>query len=392
METHTLAGSRDVVAEGLVTRAQELIPLLSAHAAEAEENGRPAAAVVSALREAGFLTLFAPASLGGRQSSLATAVEVFDRLGRGCGASAWTAMLASGGSYLTALLGDEARADVWGAGPDAMVCGGFSPTASAEVVPGGLSVSGRWQPLSGVLEAQWVLVAVPEHGMVLIPVAAGVVERTWRVAGMQGTGSHTFVVRDAFVPAHRVLSMPRMLSGGYASDHPGEPIYQAMPIPFLSVAMMGPVLGMGTGMLSATLERLEQGKPIGGTVYRDARNAPSVRFAIADAASRVDTARLHTARAVADVEAAQRAGRLLPVEARARIRMDTAAAVTALREAVRLLLDVNGASGFASAQPVQRFWRDIEVATRHQMLAADAGREAYGRALLGVTEQSSPML
>ncbi|WP_250004557.1 acyl-CoA dehydrogenase family protein [Actinoplanes sp. M2I2] len=377
--------------DDLTTTAEKLIPLLSEHAAETEAAGRPAAPALRAVREAGFLNLFAPAALGGHQAGLATAVDVFERLGRGCGSTAWVAMLASGGSYLAALLGDEARADVWGDDPQAMVCGGFGPTGTAQPVPGGFTVSGRWQPLSGVQDAQWAMVAVPEHGMVLLPVADGEIEQTWQVAGMRGTGSHTLTVRDVFVPAHRVLSTSRMFAGGYAADHPGEPLYQAMPISLLSVAMLGPVLGMAQAALTTTLDRLARGKAIGGTVYRNATDSPAVRLGVADAASRLDTARLHTDRAVRDVTAAQPSGGSLPVAGRARIRMDTAATVTAVRGAIQLLLDVNGASVFASGQPLQRIWRDVEVATRHQMVASDVSREVYGRALLGIEEQITPL-
>jgi len=384
----------------LIDRAEKLIPLLQDHAAETEAAGRPAEASMQALREAGFLNLFAPAALGGHQASLATAVDVFDRLGRGCGATAWTAMLASGGSFLAALLDDQARTDVWGDDPYAMVCGGFGMNSSAHAVPGGFTVSGRWEPLSGVQDAQWALVGVPlvdssgtplGPAMALIPTNAGTVEQTWQVAGMQGTGSHTFVVDEAFVPAHRILSLPKVLTGAYAADHPGELLYQAMAIPFLTLAMMGPILGMAQAALSVTLDRLAKGKPVGGTTYQNAIDSPAVRFAIADAASAIDTARLHTARAVSDVELAQH-GQVLTVGQRARLKMDTATAVLAARRSVQLLLDINGASGFASTQPLQRIWRDLEVATRHQQLAPDISREVYGRALLGIEEQISPLM
>jgi len=396
-----VSGVRDEHLEDtIVSRAEELVPLLRDHAAETEATGRLATASVKALREAGFLNLFAPAALGGHQAGLATAVEVFERLGRGCGAGAWTAMLASGGSFLAALLGEQARFDVWGDDPYAMVCGGFGLTSSTRATSGGFAVSGRWQPLSGVQEAQWALVGVPlvdpagaqlGPAMALIPTNVGVVEETWHVAGMQGTGSQTFVVDEAFVPAHRILSLPKVLSGAYAADHPDEPLYQAMPIPFLTVAMMGPILGMAQAALSVTLDRLAQGKPIGGTTYQNAIDSPAVRFAVADAASAIDTARLHTARAVDDVERAE-TGHPLTIGQRARLKMDTATAVLAARRSVHLLLDVNGASGFASAQPLQRIWRDLEVATRHQQLAPDISREVYGRALLGIDEQISPLM
>ena len=64
--------------------------------------------------------------------------------------------------------------------------------------------------------------------MALIPVADGTIEHTWHVAGMQGTGSDTLVVRDVFVPAHRVMSVPNALDG-----YNGTPSGWLPPQPFV---------------------------------------------------------------------------------------------------------------------------------------------------------------
>ena len=102
----------------------------------------------------GFLSLFAPRRLGGHQSSLEAATQVFAQLGRCCGASAWVAMLLSGGSFLASLLGDQVRREVWQDDPCTAVCGGFGMAQKARWAPGGLVVGGRWQPLTGVHQAQ----------------------------------------------------------------------------------------------------------------------------------------------------------------------------------------------------------------------------------------------
>jgi hypothetical protein len=64
--------------------------------------------------------------------------------------------------------------------------------------------------------------------------------------------------------------------------------------------------------------------------------------------------------------------------------MDAGIVSANVRQAVGLLLDVSGARTFASSSPLQRIWRDVEVACRHQLLVPDVSREAYGRALLDV--------
>ena len=43
----------------------------------------------------------------------------------------------------------------------------------------------------------------------------------------------------------------------------------------------------------------------------------------------------------------------------------------------------------AVASPVQRHWRDLETAARQPTINTGLGREIYGRALVGSSEQVS---
>jgi hypothetical protein len=56
------------------------------------------------------------------------------------------------------------------------------------------------------------------------------------------------------------------------------------------------------------------------------------------------------------------------------------------------LASIGGASGFAEANPLQRMWRDVNVASRHALLATDPAFEIYGRALLGVEGKITPLV
>jgi 3-hydroxy-9,10-secoandrosta-1,3,5(10)-triene-9,17-dione monooxygenase len=394
-------GGGQVVDQALVQAAHEMVPLLAAGAEETERLGYLADRSTAALRAAGFLTLFAPRAFGGPEANLATAVAVFAQLGRGCGSSSWVATLLSGGAYIAAHLGDEANQEVWREDPHAAVCGGFgSAGAKARRVSGGLLVSGSWQPLSGIRQASWAIVGVPvpdEHGvvidagLVLFPVSAGRIERSWYVAGMQGSGSDSLVVDEVFVPQHRVLSFSRLVAGGYTQGREPGSIYTVGMLPFVTATMTAPLLGMAEAALDYTTDRLARGKAIGTTIYTDAALSPSVRFKVADAALRIDTARLHSARAVSDVENAAAAGTPLDETGRARVRMDAAMAVRSAVEAVRFLLDAGGSSSFALERPIQRVWRDMEVASRHQILGYDLAREIFARSVLGVGDPVTSM-
>ncbi|MNC99923.1 p-hydroxyphenylacetate 3-hydroxylase, oxygenase component [compost metagenome] len=57
-----------------------------------------------------------------------------------------------------------------------------------------------------------------------------------------------------------------------------------------------------------------------------------------------------------------------------------------------LLLTLAGAGSFADGNTLQRLWRDLEMASRHALISPEIAQEIYGRALLGVEEQMTPLV
>jgi alkylation response protein AidB-like acyl-CoA dehydrogenase len=55
-----------------------------------------------------------------------------------------------------------------------------------------------------------------------------------------------------------------------------------------------------------------------------------------------------------------------------------------LRKAVDELMDIAGPAAFATASPLQRFWRDVSLGSRHNALNTRLSLELYGRALTGL--------
>jgi 3-hydroxy-9,10-secoandrosta-1,3,5(10)-triene-9,17-dione monooxygenase len=385
----------------LINDARSLVPLLRKEAAEADRTGQLSPAVAKSLRDAGFLTLMAPGRFGAPEASVRTTLEVARELARGCGSSAWVSLLLSGHAYLVALMDEEAQLEVWGTDRHTAVCLSYAPTGTAEEVPGGIKITGRWQPMSGIHLADWALVGVmlpegPEQGsrpmLALVPRSDLTLLATWDNVGMRATAGDTVSADAVFVPRHRLLSFSEALAGHYDNRFPVKSLYRSPLGALLPVILMGPVLGLAEAAFTATAEILRAGKPLGGSTYQDATDSPSVQLALADTASLVDTASLHTYRALEDIERAHAQGSPLDMPARARIRMDVGVAVSRAREAGTKLLTLGGARGLNLANPVQRMWRDLETAARHPVLSPDLGREVYGRALLGKPGQVTPII
>ena len=377
----------------LVSGAAALVPLLREHAAETDRVAALPDSVVKVLHESGFFALQAPSSLGGPEADFRTAFEVYTELARGCGSTAWVAMILSGGSFFASLLGEQAREEVWGTDIGAGVCSQLVSTGTARAADGGLVVSGRWATVSGAHQASWALVAVSDNtgesaggdtSLALVPMSAVSVESTWNVVGLRATRSDTVVIDEVFVPEHRLISLGKMIQGGYGADHPEEPLYGAPVITALGLTLAAPLLGLGRAALEYAVDVLRvetpgaAAKPTGraGTAY--------VQFAVADASTLIDTATMHIHRALDDVQRSIETRTQPDSMTQARVHMDAATAAASIGEAVRLLLTAVGTRAFALDNPLQRIWRDVEVASRHAMISLGANRESFGQALLGL--------
>lgn len=386
--------------EELVQRAVALQPLLREHAAKTEADRRVPDEVIDAIAAAGLFKLGTPKRYGGHEAGARAMLDTSAALAEGDGSTAWVVTLVNVCNWLTGLFPAQAQDDVFGADPDARVTGVLSPTANAVKTDGGWRVTGRWYYNSGSWHSSWAVLGVPitddageivDQGLVLVPRADLSLEDTWFVAGMKGTASNCLIAEDVFVPAHRVLSVPAAIEGGFGTEHKDEPFYRSGFVAVLALVLAGPQLGLGKAALDYVCAKAVS-KPISYTFYERQADSVGVQLKVAEAALRLDTARLHAERAAADIDEAAAAGVYPDTLVRARVRADTGWAVQNVLDAINLLVDVHGAGSFAEVNPLQRIWRDANVAGRHAVAAPAIGIEILGKALLGVDEKITPLV
>lgn len=383
----------------LVDAAHNILPLLKEHAAQTEENRRLSEPVIEALKAAGLWKMMTPRRHGGLEVDVRTLVEVSSILARGCASSAWVTTLLNGGAWVTGMFSEKVQAELYAEG-DTNSCAIFAPSATTVRVEGGLLVTGAWGFSSGCLHAQWAEVGIPivddsgqpvDQGLAIIPMSEFTINDTWHVAGMRGTGSNTIVCESVFVPDERILSMPGLIVGT-ATEPLGATVYHSAFIPVAALILAGPLVGMAQGMLDNVHTSLAKGRGISYTFYEKSAEAPTTQLNLADATQIIDTARLHLFRAADDIDSAARVGGYPDLVSRARVRMDTGYVAQKAREASDILLNVGGAGSFANANPNQRLWRDLQTASRHAVVNTDISREIYGKALLGIDPQVSPLI
>ena len=392
MTTAEAAIADGAQAHELVANAASIKSILARNAVETEEQRRLSPESVAALAEAGAFKLTVPRRFGGHEVPFATFHEVTATVAGACGSSGWLVSLINICNWLASLYCDQAQQEVFGADPDARVCGVLAPTAQSRRTDGGLVVSGSWPYASGCLHASWAVLGVPvvddagetvDQGFALIPLKSLQIQDTWFVAGMRGTGSNTLVAEEVFVADHMIMSVPAAVQNVYPTEHKNEALYRSSFVPSLAVILAFPQVGMAREAIELVIEKAPR-RQIAYTIFQAQRESAAFQMQISDADMLAETARLHTARAVSIVDDAAARGETLDYLTRARVRAHIGWAIRKARESIDLVMSASGASSFADASPLQRIWRDANTAGRHAVALPAVNQELYGKALLDI--------
>jgi alkylation response protein AidB-like acyl-CoA dehydrogenase len=385
----------------LVARARELGPLLRKNGPIGETNRRVTDEAIEAVTKAGLMRVCTPKRYGGWEMNTRAMLDVSAAVAEADGGTAWVVNLNNICCWLTSLFPVKTQDEVFGADPDARVSGVLNPTATVKKVNGGYRVTGQWHYNSGGWHSQWAVLGMPivndageaiDQGLAMFPMADLERVDTWFVAGMKSSGSISLKANDACVPEHRVLSVPRAIEGDYPTEmRSQEAFYRSPFIPILAIILVGPILGLGRAALNFVRDKAAT-RTIAYTFFEKQKDSVGFQLQVAEAAMMIDTAHFHAYRAADDVDAAAASGVYPDMLTRARVRADTGYVVEKITQAIDKLMFAHGSGGFADVSPLQRIWRDAAVASRHAVVLPPIGYELYGKALLGVDNNVTPLI
>jgi alkylation response protein AidB-like acyl-CoA dehydrogenase len=385
----------------LVERARELAPLLRKNAGTSEAKRRIEEETIQALRKAGLMRVCTPKRYGGWEMNTRAMLDVSAAIAEGDGGAAWVVNLTNICAWLLGLYPVKTQDEVFGADPDACISGVLTPSATTTKVDGGFRVTGSWHYNSGGWHAQWALLGMPlvdqtgkavDQGLGLIPMGDLEREDTWFVAGMKSTGSICLKAKDVFIPAHRIMSVPRAIEGDYPTEMRNtEPFYRSAFVAILAIILVGPILGLGRAALEFVRQKASS-RTIAYTFFDKQSASVAFQLQVAEAAMMIDTAHFHAYRAAEDIDGAAARGIYPDMLTRTRVRADTGYVVEKITQAIDKLMFAHGSAGFAESSPLQRIWRDAAVASRHAVVLPAVGYEVYGKALLGVENTVTPLV
>lgn len=376
----------------LVRRARALAPQIAACAADIEAAGAAPADLIEALTDAGLFRLNIPAEANGEQADPLVVFHVIEALAAADASVAWVVMIATEVSLLTGWLPGAVLSQMIGGdepgGPRCRISGSSRVLARGRRHESGWLLSGRLNFLSGIEHAKFVVATFREEGdqdggpvrMALLPQRAGEVLRTWDTMGLRGTGSHDWLLDDAYVQAAhtwRVEDSPR--AAGPAWRAPERSV----------VAWIGNA-GHAVGAAQGAIDDL-RAAGVGTASSGDARplaEREAFRLALARAQARVWSAR-DFVRAAAG-EAWQTLCADAPDRALlGRWRLANVHAVHESAEAVEQLFRAAGTNAIHRRWPLERRLRDLQVARQHGA-ALEHNYDNAARALLNLPPTHPP--
>jgi indole-3-acetate monooxygenase len=351
--------------------ARRLAPAIAARADEVAAGRRLPRDLLDELIAAGVFRLVRPATHGGVGADLPGAMRVFEALARADASVGWTAMIGSGSWCDLASLPRASFDELFSGAPDVITAGVFSPSGSIAVDGDGYRVTGRWSFASGCEHADWIygnciegiVDGVPRLRIAVFSPGQVVIEDTWTVSGLCGTGSHHFHVDSVLVPAELTLNP--------MADPPSvdAPIVRVPPPSLFALAVAGVALGAAQGAMddivavAADKVPLLRSRPLG--------TSPTFQLELATADTELRAARaLIYETAEAAWEAAVAATELTLPD-RARIRAAAAWATERAADVVRAAYRAGGGGSIYAASPLQRRLRDIDALSQHFLVRRD---------------------
>src|SRR5262245_10921426 len=387
----------EIDAQPVVQAAAALRPVIRGYREEIEREQRLPKALVEQFHAAGFYSLVIPRELGGLQVDPLTYLRVVELLAEGAGSVGWNLANNSIGQLVTLGLSDDGVNEIYGARADTGIAGtAVQGGGQAVPVDGGYRVTGRWPFGSGCQESAWMLGSFqildgdqprksPDGRFaywrgVFARSEAQVVEGSWDVAGLRGTGSFDWTVKNVFLPERRT-----MVHAGVPLDNQWNRwagVTYALP----SQAWVGPhhrgvITGIARAGIHALIE-LAGGKTPRGRTGLLCDN-PQVQDAVGRADAILNAGRAYRSAMIAELWAAVAAGNETTLEQRARCRLAAINAADSARQAMDLMYRHGGSTSFERTSRLAECWRDLHVVAQAVTLAPE-WYPIGGRVLLGI--------
>ncbi|MFF9542522.1 acyl-CoA dehydrogenase family protein [Streptomyces albidoflavus] len=385
----------------VVRRVEQSAALLAATAEETERLGRLSDSAVKLVRDAGVMRLLQPADHGGYAAHPGDFAEAVMAVARNCGSTGWVCGVGGVHPWEMALMDRRLQEEVWGENQDTWIASPYAPQGVAVPTDGGYRLGGRWNFSSGTDHCDWIFLGAlvgdadgrpvqPAQGLhVVLPRADyTIVEDSWDVIGLCGTGSKDIVVDGAFVPSYRTIDSADTTEGSTAAERAGrdETLYK---LPFWTMFPLGitaAVVGMAEGALATHLDYQRERVTAMGVRVKD---DPYVLSVISEAAAEIAASRTQLLDGISRLYDTVDAGGEVRFEDRATVRRNQIRCAWRAVSAVDEIFARSGGNAVRRQNTMQRFWRDIHVGLQHAIHVPGSVYHAAALTSLGAEPEGS---
>jgi 3-hydroxy-9,10-secoandrosta-1,3,5(10)-triene-9,17-dione monooxygenase len=382
-------GAELIIEKSPIEHARMLLPRLIERREKCVQIRQVCPETCRELHEAGLFRLFQPRRYGGYEADPIDFFEIQRELSAACPSTGWTWGVLSAHAWQLSLFPQQAQDDVWARSATALIASSYAPGGKrVEAVDGGYRVSGKWDFCSGIDHAEWCFLGGfvagkrPEFRTFLVSKTDYVVEDHWHVSGLQGTGSKTVVVDNAFVPGHRTHRM----QDAFHTRSPGNAINTSLlyKLPFGQVfvrSISTPVLGMATGALDIYLTLMKS--KVSTVSGARAKDDPRVLETLAQGRSEVEMLNLKMRANFEEMWQYVRAGREIPLERRVQFKYESADTVRRCCELLDEMIASAGTKAIFRSNSLALFHADALAARAHFGNNVPFFAQNFGGVLMG---------
>ena len=362
-------------------------------AAQTEAGHKVPDESIAELKASGLFGIVTPKAFGGSELGFGALFDTVVTVGAACPSTAWVLGVVAGHSWLVNLFPEGAQNDVM-RNPDALTATLFRLGGSATVVNGGYRmINGEGRFASGIDHADWLVVGnqlrhpdgYEEPYFFILSKADFEIVDDWAVMGTRGTGSKSVIVKDAFIPAYRAVSLQDMLAGTTPGGRlHGKPLYR---LPFSYVApfsIVGAPIGAALGVVEEYRRMMDGRLAKAGSL--ELADAGDYLSRLAASAAAVDSAIALVRESARQIDLLDDPAKLTAMDGN-RILRNWAYAVQTAREAANSLFDIAGGSQIYDSSRLQAYWRDVNAGAQHYAFSWGNAMKKYGLSMIGRDEE-----
>ncbi|MDH6245103.1 acyl-CoA dehydrogenase family protein [Mycobacterium sp. OTB74] len=382
----------------VIDKLGDIADQLREQAWEAEKLGQLPDETVKLMKTTGNIRLLQPKEYGGLEVHPREFAETVMATAALDPAAGWINGVVGVHPYQLAYADPKVAAEIWVTDQDTWVASPYAPQGVARPVDGGYIFNGRWQFSSGTDHCDWIFLGAmlgddegkpvmpPQMLHMILPRSDyEIVQDSWNVVGLRGTGSKDVIVKDAFVPTYRTMDATKVMDGR-AQVEAGmtETLYLMPWSTMFPLGISSAVIGIAEGALAAALDYQRERVNSSGVAIKD---DPYVMYAIGEAAADINAARQELLANVDRIYDMVDAGKEVSFEDRAAGRRTQIRSVWRAVSAVDEIFARCGGNATRMDKPLQRYWRDAHVGQAHAIHVPGTTFHASALSSLGVDPQ-----